>query len=105
VGKSEAGNKLEGRVREGKWLGIDEESKGVRVYWPDTKTITVEWNTYYDNLSASHLEGEQTIKLTTNEMSTDSSTPNSTHFPVDEPSNGLAVYFSVLEYYSTLLSY
>jgi hypothetical protein len=23
----------------------------------------------------------------------------------DEPSNGLAVYFSVLEYYSTLLSY
>jgi len=50
----------------------------VRVYWPDTKTITVERNTYYDNSSASHLEGEQTIELTTNEMSTDSSTPEVT---------------------------
>jgi hypothetical protein len=46
------------RVREGKWIGVDEESKGVRVYWPDTRTVTVERNTYYDDTSASHLEGE-----------------------------------------------
>ena len=35
----------------------------------------VERNTYYDDSSASHLEGEQTIELT-NEMNTDSSIPN-----------------------------
>jgi SLT domain-containing protein len=69
----EAGNKLGGRVREGRWLGVDEESKGVRVYWPDMRTITVERNTYYNNSSVAHLEGEQTIELTTNEMNTDSS--------------------------------
>lgn len=38
---------------------MDDESKGVRVYWPDTKTLTVERNTYFDNSSVSHLEGEQ----------------------------------------------
>jgi hypothetical protein len=48
----EDGNKLGGRVREGRWIGVDEQSKGVRVrkgrwigvdkqskgvrvYWPD----------------------------------------------------------------------
>ena len=67
----EGGNKLGGRVREGRWLGVDEESKGVRVYWPDTGTVTVERNTYYDNSSASHLEGEQNIQITTNEMNAD----------------------------------
>jgi hypothetical protein len=45
----EKGNKLGGRVREGRWLGVDEQSKGVRVWWPDTKTVTVERNCYYDN--------------------------------------------------------
>ena len=64
----EGGNKLGGRVREGRWLGVDDESKGVRVYWPDTKTITVERNTYYDNSSTYHLEGEKTVGLTINEM-------------------------------------
>jgi len=38
------GLKLGGRVREGRWLGVDEQSKGVRIYWPDTKSITVERN-------------------------------------------------------------
>jgi len=56
----EKGNKLGGRVRKGHWLGIDEESKGIRVWWPDTKTVGVERNVYYDNScsSASHFEGE-----------------------------------------------
>ena len=54
----EGGNKLGGRVCEGKCMGIDEESKGVRVYWPNMKMITVEWNTYYDNSSTSNLKGE-----------------------------------------------
>ena len=56
----EAGNKLGGRVREGRWLGIDEQSKGVRVYWPDKKNVTVERNVYYDQTctSVSRFEGE-----------------------------------------------
>ena len=33
--------------------------KGARVYWPDSKTVTVERNIYYDNSSVSHLEEEQ----------------------------------------------
>ena len=36
------GNKLGGHVREGRWIGIDEQSKGVRVYWPDKKSVAVE---------------------------------------------------------------
>jgi hypothetical protein len=71
--RTEGGNKLGGRVREGRWLGVDEQSKGVRIYWPDTRTITVERNTYYDDSSASDLEGEQgqTMKLVTDEMKAD----------------------------------
>jgi len=56
----EAGNKLGGRVREGRWMEIDEKSKGVRVYWPDKRNVTVERNVYYDQTcsSVSRLEGE-----------------------------------------------
>ena len=53
------GLKLGGRVCEGCWLGIDEESKGAWIYWPDTKSINVERNIYYDDMSASHNEGDQ----------------------------------------------
>jgi hypothetical protein len=55
----EGGTKLGGRVREGRWMGIDNESKGARIYWPETKTVTVERNTYFDNSSVSRLEEEQ----------------------------------------------
>ena len=54
----EGGTKLGGRVREGRWIGIDEQSKGVRIYWPDKKSVTVERNVYYDKTSASRPEGE-----------------------------------------------
>ncbi|CAA7259930.1 unnamed protein product [Cyclocybe aegerita] len=56
----EGGNKLGGRVREGRWMGLDEKSKGVRVYWPDKRTVTVERNVYFDKTasSVSRLEGE-----------------------------------------------
>lgn len=40
-------------------MGIDEQSKGVRIYWPDTKSITVKCNVYFNDSSASHNEGEQ----------------------------------------------
>jgi len=34
--------KLGGRVKEGRWPGMDKELKGVWIYWPDSKTVTVE---------------------------------------------------------------
>ena len=64
----EKGNKLGGRVREGRWLGMDEESKGARVYWPDSKTVTVERNTYFDNSSVGRIEEEEAIINTTNDL-------------------------------------
>jgi hypothetical protein len=56
----EEGDKLGGRVREGRWVGIDDSRKGCRVYWPDTKSLTVEWNIYFDKTAVSvvRLEGE-----------------------------------------------
>ena len=41
-------------------MGVSDESKGVRVYWPDKKTVSTERNVYFDKtqLSVSHLEGE-----------------------------------------------
>ena len=42
-------------------MGIDEQSKGVRIYWPDKRTVGVERNVYVDKTgaSASRLEGEE----------------------------------------------
>ena len=56
----EKGNKLRGRVCKGQWLGIDDESKAIRVWWPNVKLVGVERNVYYDNScsSASRFEGE-----------------------------------------------
>ncbi len=59
----EGGIRLGGRVHEEKWSGVDEELKGIRVYWPDTKKITVEQNIYYDNSSACRSEGEQNLEI------------------------------------------
>ena len=41
-------------------MGVDEQSKGVQIYWPDKKTVSVEWNVHYRKMdvSASRLEGE-----------------------------------------------
>jgi len=56
----EKGSKLGGRVKEGRWMGVDDTSKGVRIYWPDKRNVMVERNVYYDKTgaSASHFEGE-----------------------------------------------
>jgi hypothetical protein len=56
----EAGDKLGGRVREGRWLGLDDKSNGAHIYWPDKQTVSVERNTYFDktNASVQRLEGE-----------------------------------------------
>ena len=59
----EKGTKLSGRVREGRWLGMDEELKGARIYWPDTKAVTVEHNIYYKKPSASHFEEGENVNV------------------------------------------
>ena len=42
-------------------MGLDEKSKGVRIYWLDSRTVGVEHNVYVDKTgaSASRLEGEE----------------------------------------------
>ena len=64
----EKGNKLGGRVREGRWLGMDEESKGARVYWPDTKSVMFERNTYFNNSSADRIEEEDVVVNTNTDL-------------------------------------
>ena len=43
----EGGNKLGGRIQEGRWLGLDDNSNGVHVYWPDMHTVSIERNVYF----------------------------------------------------------
>ena len=78
----EKGNKLGGCVYEGRWVGVDDESKGARIYWQDTKTVTVEFNIYFDPTSASvdRLEGGdwQFVKMTTDKLTSKSPSPSST---------------------------
>ena len=38
------GSKLDGRAKEGRWVGFDEESRGHRIYWKDKRSVTVERN-------------------------------------------------------------
>ena len=39
--------------------GFDERSDGIQVYWPDSRTATMECNLHYNNSSAGRLEGER----------------------------------------------
>jgi hypothetical protein len=59
--KNLGAGKLESRVREGRYLGPDEESAGVRVYWPDRRTVTVEREVFFDvpNARTINVEGER----------------------------------------------
>ena len=58
----EGGTKLGGRVVEGRWVGVDDNSpNGCRVYWLEKRSVTVERNIYWDPSSAELLsrEGEE----------------------------------------------
>jgi len=37
-------SKLGSKVNNGRFVGIDEESKGFRIYWEDKRSITIERN-------------------------------------------------------------
>lgn len=46
---SSGGSKLDSKVREGRFMGFDEQSKpGYRVYWPNSSTVTVERNVRFN---------------------------------------------------------
>src|SRR6266540_2321339 len=36
------GTKLDGRAKEGQWVGFDEKSKGNQIYWTEKRSVTVE---------------------------------------------------------------
>lgn len=57
--------KLGGRVREGRWIGFDETSNGSRVYWTESKTVSIERNVYFDTtrIATDDLEEEEDIEL------------------------------------------
>lgn len=56
----EKGDKLGGRVKEGRWVGVSEKHKGFRIYWPNDRRITVERNVYVNRTSVEidRVEGE-----------------------------------------------
>jgi hypothetical protein len=56
----EKGDKLGVCVCEGRWIGFDENSKGCRIYWPETRSVTVERNihTRNDDSPIDCLEGQ-----------------------------------------------
>ncbi|KIY47439.1 hypothetical protein FISHEDRAFT_30759, partial [Fistulina hepatica ATCC 64428] len=64
------GNKLKGFVCEGRWIGIDDRSPGChRVFWQDTRTVTVERNVSFDATALSAgLEGESGGELVGSEI-------------------------------------
>ncbi|KIO08044.1 hypothetical protein M404DRAFT_78898, partial [Pisolithus tinctorius Marx 270] len=69
----EGGSKLGGRVAEGRWVGIDDNSlNGCRIYWPEKKSVTVERNVYWNPSSAEALprEGEEEDNYLPNVMLT-----------------------------------
>ena len=37
-----SGSKLDGRVKEGRWIGFDNESKAHRIYWEEKRSVTIE---------------------------------------------------------------
>ena len=57
---------------------MDDKSKGARIYWPDSKTVTVKQNISYDSSSAHRFEEEiETVAINkTTADSPDIVTPN-----------------------------
>ena len=64
---------------------MDNESKGAQIYWPDSKTVMVERNITYDNMSASRFEEEIEV-VSVNKTTTDLPT---------QPTNNIASNINV----------
>ena len=62
----DSGSKLDGRAKEGRWVGLDEESHGHRIYWAAKRSVTVERSVKFvpDEVSVGEnipLEGEEKL--------------------------------------------
>lgn len=62
-------SKLSPRAREGRWLGYDPTSNGSRIYWPETKSLTVERSIYFDE--SRRFEGERSVGVENKTTATD----------------------------------
>lgn len=61
--------KLSPRAREGRWVGYDATSNGSHIYWPNTKSLTVERSIYFDELR--RFEGERSVEAGDKTTATD----------------------------------
>jgi hypothetical protein len=44
--------KLDAWAKKGRFFGYDSESKGYRIYWPEKRSVTVEWNVIFNQDNA-----------------------------------------------------
>ena len=66
---STAGGKLEARAEEAVFVGIDEESKGYRVYWPEKRRVSIERNVTFvpmtTNIETDGLDVGESVPVST----------------------------------------
>ncbi|KAJ3473654.1 hypothetical protein NLI96_g12893 [Meripilus lineatus] len=75
----EGQSKLESRTRVGHFVGFDSESKAYRVYWPDTRQVSIERNVRFDNsevVGSTGPEGEKSVPNISVPSTHDSSSPS-----------------------------
>ena len=58
VKKEVSPGKFEEQAQEGQWIGIDEETNGHMIYWPQRRTVTPERNVVFSNRQIQIVEGE-----------------------------------------------
>lgn len=86
--RMESGTKLEGRVEEGHWVGVDDASEnGRRIYWPSKRSVTVERNVYWDPSEVATIprEGEEEDQGPNAMISSQLYSPSITTPPVTTP--------------------
>jgi hypothetical protein len=74
--RTETGTKLGGRVTEGRFVGLDANSKGCRIYWPMKRSITVERNVYFNDTGDLEGEGSAIPEITTVNLPTSQPSQN-----------------------------
>ncbi|KAL0945251.1 hypothetical protein HGRIS_014893 [Hohenbuehelia grisea] len=84
-------NKFASRMVEGRFIGVDDEAKGIRVWWPSTRQVTLEHDIYFDpndGLSPGNVivEGEQQNR-TNHDAPEARDQPNAEQPPKHEPEN------------------